>query len=457
MRCFRLCLACALASCASAESTTSGIGSAPVSEVSGDDVGTTDAPPVGTEWTDGSSDGAPADTSGGTGPNSDPVDLDDGVWVFDNVSRTPIMGFHPRRAVTADGREIVAWAETASAADSSTLNIMAAVNDGDTWHSVALTEFVGPQNTFPSLTGVPFPVLAWTGRTDEEGDDDDIWLSPLDGDAWDTPRNISDSLEPAIEARADRRPVVLGGDDGGYALAYISAEITGTSLDSTPQVFVAEFLLNEETGKRYTAIDSSVTACTDIVGAIAPSGVFHFALPCTVSGTGTLLQVTNRSGEWTSDELAGLGTAILTPQMAPGRDGAHLVWVQSLPCGTEMCAEIYHARTQDEIFGTPVQVTDQINLEERKPNIGIDPWGRVLVLHQALLDGAQGIYLSMSEDGESFVELGRISPDATPDSYQSPSVIAFDADGVPSFALEVTEDGSDPLNIEIYVARFVPN
>lgn len=456
----RVCLAVSVASCAGGESTTSGIASTPVSEVSGDDLGTTSAPPLGTDWTEsGDDDGEADESSAGTDPTggSDPVDLDNGHWEFENVSRTPIMGFHPRRVLTDDDREVVAWAETLSAEDSSTLNIIAALRVGNDWTTTIMTNFEGVQNTFPSLAGRPYPVLTWSGSTEDPDDDDDIWMTVLDGESWQPPLNLSDQLELAIEARADRRPAVVGDEDTGYALAYISSEIVGTTLDATPQVFVSDFLLNEEPSKRTTAIDSSVTSCSDVVGAAAPSGVFHFVLPCTVSGMGTLMQVTNRSGQWTSDELAGLGTSILTPQMVGGRDGVHLVWVQSLPCGTETCAEIYHARTQDEVFGTPTAVTDQINLEERKPAIGVDPWGRVIVLHQALLDGAMGVYLSLSDDGEAFIELGRITPPGTPDSYQSPSMISFDADGVPSFALEVTEDGSDPLNIDIYVARFVPD
>lgn len=455
----RIVAALTVAACAGAESTTSGIGSAPVSEVSGDDLGTTSLPPVGTDWTEtGSDDDDDADTSAGTDPTgSDPVDLENGHWEFENVSRTPIMGFHPKRVLTDDGREIVAWAETFSAEDSSTLNIIAALNQGDDWTKTTLTSFSGVQNTFPTLVASPAPILAWSGSTEADDDDDDIWMAVLDGGSWQAPQNISDALELAIESRADRKPSLIGDEDTGYALAFISAEIVGGMLDSTPQVFVSDFLRDEDPSKRTTAIDSSVTSCTDVVGASAPSGVFHFVLPCTVSGMGTLLQVTNRSGMWTDDELAGLGTAILTPQMASGRDGVHLVWVQSMPCGAETCSDIWHARTQDEVFGTPVQVTDQINLDERKPAVGVDPWGRVIVLHQALLDGNMGVYLSLSEDGETFTELGRITPSASPDSYQSPTVISFDGEGRPSFALEMTEDGSDPLNVEIYVARFVPD
>jgi len=89
---------------------------------------------------------------------------------------------------------------------------------------------------------------------------------------------------------------------------------------------------------------------------------------------------------------------------------------------------------------------------------GVDPWDRVLVVHQAALDGTGGLYLSISEDGgATFVSHGRISPPGVDDDYQTPSSIGFFADGVPSFALEVMKDGSDPLNVDIHVARFVPD
>lgn len=66
------------------------------------------------------------------------------------------------------------------------------------------------------------------------------------------------------------------------------------------------------------------------------------------------------------------------------------------------------------------------------------------------------MYLSLSEAGDQFVSLGRITPGGTQDDYQTPTAITFDEEGNPSFALEVLEAGSDPLNVDIWVARFVP-
>jgi hypothetical protein len=385
---------------------------------------------------------------------AEPPDLSTGTWMFENVSVTPIMGFHPRRALTVDGREIVAWAETAPD-DISTLNIMAATKDGDAWSTVALTQYAGVQNTYPFLVAAPFPILAWSGRTAVD-DDDDVFVSAPDAQGWGAVRNISDVLEPATEARADLRPALAARDDGGLAIAYLSGTIGATGPDATPEVFVSEFLLEENPTKRLPLVDTTTTNCTDIAGAASRSGVFHFVMSCNQTGSSTLLQATNRSGEWKTDELSGLGTSILSPSMARGVEGVHLVWIQSQPCGTESCAEVFHTVTDDEVFGTPVAVTDQVNLDERRPAVGVDPWGRVLVLHQAAVDGAVGIYLSVSDDGTSFSSIGRISPDGTADDYQTPTTIGFDADGLPSFALEVLTSGSDPLNVDVYVARFVP-
>lgn len=391
-----------------------------------------------------------ADSTGG-----EPPDLGAGTWMFENVSMTPVMGFHPRRALTVDGRELVTWAETAPD-DIGTLNIMAASHDGGSWVSESLTSYAGVQNTFPFMVSAPFPMVAWSGRTAVD-DDDDVFVSIAKLDGWTPPRNLSDALEPATEARADQHPALVATDDGELAIAYISAAIMGASPDSTPEVFVSEFLLEDSPSKRLPLVDASTTTCTDIAGASAPTGVFHFVMVCVKSGASTLLQATNRSGDWKTNELSGLGTAILSPSMARGPAGVHLVWIQSLPCGSETCAEVYHAATTDEVFGTPVQVTDQVNLDERRPAVGVDPWGRVLVLHQASVDGVVGVYLSVSEDGgASFTSLGRISPSGTEDDYQSPTSIGFDADGNPSFALEVLETGSDPLNVDVHVARFVP-
>lgn len=410
---------------------------------------TTDEPPDPTAES-GSSGG---DTTGGI--PLDPVDLDAGTWSFENVSMTAVMGFHPRRALADDGREIVAWAEGALD-DFSTLNILTATHDGAGWTTTARTAYEGVQNTFPFMVAAPTPVLAWTGRR-VVGDDDDVFIAVADGDGWSAIRNVSDSLEPAIEARADLRPALAAAEDGRLAIAYLSSAITEGGLDPTPEVFVSEFSLAADPIKRTPLVDSMTTACSDLTGAAAPSGVFHFVLLCVQGGSSVLLQATNRSGEWTTDELSGLGTAILSPSMAPARDGVHLTWVQQQPCGAESCYEVFHSATSDEVFGTPVAVTAEVNLDERRPTVGVDPWGRVLVVHQAAVDGAVGLYLSVSDDGgATFSSHGRISPGGTDDDYQTPSSIGFDADGVPSFALEVLETGSDPLNVDIHVARFVP-
>lgn len=398
---------------------------------------------------DAESSGAATDPTGG-----DPPDLGQGMWIFENVSATPVMGFHPRRALATDGREIVAWAEGALD-DNDTLNIIAATRDGDAWDAITLTDYTGVQNTFPSMVSAPVPMLAWTGRA-MVGDDDDVFVATAGPDGWSPARNVSNALEPAIEARADLRPSLAANDDGGLAIAYISSEISDMGLDPTPEVFVSEFTVEADPTKRVPVVDAITTACSDLTGAAAPSGVFHFVLLCVQGGQSTLIQATNRSGEWTADELSGLGTAILSPSASPARDGVHLVWVQRQPCGNEECYEVFHSSTKDEVFGSPVAVTDQVNLDERRPAVGVDPWGRVLVVHQAAVDGATGVYLSLSEDGDEFVSLGRITPGGIQDDYQTPTAITFDEAGNPSFALEVLEAGSDPLNVDIWVARFVP-
>jgi hypothetical protein len=442
--------------CAGGEDSDTTVGSvASFAEDGTSDVASTTSIATDTSGLPGDT-GPDADSSGATtDPTAgDPPDLGQGMWVFENVSETPVMGFHPRRAWATDGREIVAWAE-GELDDNSTLNIIAATRDGDTWDAVPLTDYTGVQNTFPSMVSEPVPMLAWTGRA-MVGDDDDVFVATAGPDGWSAARNVSNALEPAIEARADLRPSLAANNDGGLAIAYISSEISNMGLDATPEVFVSEFTVDEDPTKRVAVVDATTTSCSDLTGAAAPSGVFHFVLLCVQGGQSTLIQATNRSGEWTADELSGLGTAILSPSAAPARDGVHVVWVQRQPCGNDECYEVFHSSTKDEVFASPVAVTDQVNLDERRPAVGVDPWGRILVVHQAAVDGATGVYLSLSEDGGEFISFGRISPGGTQDDYQTPTAITFDQDGNPSFALEVLEAGSDPLNVDIWVARFVP-
>ena len=393
--------------------------------------------------------GSDEDTT--VGVPDDPPDLSDGTWVFENVSMTVGISLNGQRAMLDDGREIVTWAQS-NPDDISNVNVLTALGP-EGWPVSYVTDFDGVQNTFPFLAGGERGLLVWSGKTNP-ADDYDIWLVRSQGDGWTPAENVSDPFETDPEL-TDTEPVILRRSDGGVAVVYLAQEPAGVGIPPPPEIFVSKFFEDNEPSGRFE-LSPEGGNCTRAAGATAPSDVFHVVFACNDSGS-TLVHATDRSGDWDTNELAGVTSSVLSPNMGSGPDGVGLVWIQHAPCGADDCDEVFYAATNsDEVFGTPIQVTDTANLNERMPAVGIDPWGRVLVLAQARLDNVARLYLSLAEDGETFGEAERISPDGV-DDYQTPNSIGFDAGGNPSFVLEVVEDGSDPLNIEIHRAHFVPN
>jgi hypothetical protein len=390
--------------------------------------------------TNGSESSGPTSTGG-----SDPPDYAMGTWVFENVSSTPTMGLHGRRAVLETGQNVVAWAEV-DPDDLGILNIFAAVQSDADWTFQALTD-VEEQNTYPTMVAAgDVAFLAWTGRQTAD-DDYDIYLAEWNGAAWEPARNLTGVIDP--EAFDESQPVMVR-RPGSLTVAFTVNQI----MPATSEVYVAEFLPDDDPAERELLIPTSQGTCFDLTGAASDDGVAHFVASC----GGSLIHATDRSGDWDYDTLGGVGTGVLSPSASHGSDGdVHLVWVQGTPCGTETCEDIFYAKTTDGVFGNPVNVTNTANLNERFPSVGIDPWGRVLVFSQVRLDDLVHLRLSVSEDGgDTFAESVRISPEATLDDHQTPTDVAFDADGLPSFVFEYVVDGSDPLNIDIHLARFEP-
>jgi hypothetical protein len=359
------------------------------------------------------------------------------------------MGLHGRRAVLEGGQQVVAWAEV-DPDDLGIMNIFAAVENGADWTFDALTAF-DQQNTYPTTVAAgETAYLAWTGRTSTTGDYD-VFFTSWSGAGWDLPRNLTDALDTPGDPENDSMPVMVR-RPGSLAIAFTVSVSDGVS--STTSVWVTEFLPDENPTARELLIPSSAGTCNNLTGAIAENGVAHFIALC----GGDLVHATDRGGDWDHDTLGGVGTGVLSPSASPGPDGeVHLVWVGSDACGAQTCEDIFYAKTTDGVFGNPVNVTATANLNERMPAVGVDPWGRVLVFSQVRLDNVVHIRLAVSDDGgASFTESLRITPDVTVDDYQTPEDVAFDAQGLPSFVLELVEDGSDPLNIDIHLARFEP-
>ena len=442
-------LACA---CASGTEGTSGT-AATIADDGGSSTGITSASTTSTTADPDGTAGETSDldTSGSesTG-DSTPPDLSDGTWEFENVSDTPAMSLHAQRVVLEDGREFVGWGET-DLAQISIVNIFAAAGP-DAWASSVLTSF-DVQNTFPAMAGGTTALLTWTGRQGSD-DDNDIYFAVSENDGFGPARNLSDGFEGATPTSETRSSILLR-SDGVVVAAYLSQE--PGMVPPPPEVYVSEFMVDNTPSDRTAVVNPTTTFCNDTVGAAAPSNVGHFLLSCTIDGSSSLVHATDRSGEWDSEELAGVGGGVLTTDLVSGPDGVHAVWVQDVACGGDTCDEVFYASTTDDVFGTPIQVTDTANLDERHPTVGVDPWGRVVVMAQARVDNVVSLRMSVAENGRDFAEAVRISPEGTLDDYQAPANLVFDDSGYPSFVLEVGFDGSDPLNFDIYVARFIPN
>jgi hypothetical protein len=409
----------------------------------------------------GTDDGAAtsADSTGDGGSTGTgefpPPDLTDGQWVFENVSNSNPMSLHPTRVVLDSGTEVVAWAET-ELSDIGVLNIFGAVGGDGVWSSVPLTAF-DVQNTFPSLAGGPIAHLAWTGRTDAADDLDVFFATGSDG-GWTAPRNLTDSFD-GLDGVNETRPAIGHRSSGELFIAYIAGPPPPPmGAAETPGVFMIELTADNNPSGQKEVITPLTAHCSGLVAAAAGDDTGHVVASCTQDGAGVLIHVTDRSGTWNDDTLAGTTSGVLSPDLVAGGDGAvHLAWIQNTPCGADQCSDVYYAGTTENVFGTPVNVTDSANLDERQPTVGVDAWGRVLVLSQVRTDGVAGLYLAISEDGEVFTPSTRISPPGAVDDYQTPRALAFSAEGYPSFAYERVVDGSDPLNIDIEIARFVPN
>ncbi len=400
-------------------------------------------------------DGSGADSSGGSTGELLPPDLGDGTWEFENVSSTQAMSLHPTRTRLDDGTEVLGWAETALD-DIGLLNMFAAIESGDQWSVSPLTN-ADRQHTFPSMAGGELAYLVWMGQIEIDGDRDLFFATATPG-GWTTPRNLTDAFD--VPTPHNESEPAIGHRGGGQLfIAYTSAEqVDPLGPSATPGVFVVEMTADNDPAGQTSLVTPAQANCTDLTAAAAGDGTGHVIAKCTDGGVGVLIHGTDRSGDWDDDTLSGTTTGILSPSMAAGADGnVHLVWIQDSDCGATACDDVFYASTTDHVFGTPVQVTDTANLDERFPSVGMDAWGRVLVFSQARIDGQAILYMSVSEDGQTFAPSVRISPQDTLDDYQNPQAVLFSPEGYPSFAYERVVDGSDPLNIEIEVARFVPN
>lgn len=408
----------------------------------------------GTSTTNADTGDTSADSTGGSTGELEPPDLDAGTWEFENVSNTQAMSLHPTRARIDDGTEILGWAET-DVDNISVLNVFGAVRSGQAWSVSPLTN-ADRQHTFPSIAGGEVAHLVWTGQVDPDGDRDLYFATGMAG-GWTTTRNLTeafDSPDPVNESE----PAIGHRGGGALFIAYTSAtQVDPLAPPPTPGVFVIEMTAANDPSGQTSLINPNQAHCTNLTAAAGGDGTGHVIAKCTDGGQGVLYHGTDRSGDWDADPLAGTTSGLLSPALTAGPQGnVHLVWIQDSECGADACDDVYYASTTDDVFGTPIQVTETANLDERQPTVGVDAWGRVLVFSQARIDGQAILYMSVSEDGQTFAPSVRISPQGTADDYQNPKDVLLSAEGYPSFAYERVVDGSDPLNIEIEIARFVP-
>ena len=394
-------------------------------------------------------------TGAGSTGETMPPNLDDGTWEFINVSNTQAMSLHPTRTRIDDGTEILGWAET-TLDDISQLNMFGAIETGELWSVSPLTN-ADRQHTFPTIAGGEVAYLAWMGQVGSD-DDRDLYFATATAGGWTTPRNLTNAFDVPTPLN-ESEPAIGHRGGGELFIAYTSAEqVDPLAPAPTPGVFVLEMTADNDPAGQTQLVSPTQAHCTDLTAAAAGDGTGHVIAKCTDGGLGVLIHGTDRSGSWDADTLSGTTTGLLSPALSAGADGnVHLVWIQDSQCGATACDDVYYATTTDHVFGTPVQVTDTANLDERFPAVGMDEWGRVVVFSQARIDGQAILYMNVSEDGQSFSPSVRISPQGTLDDYQNPHDVLFSPEGFPSFAYERVVDGSDPLNIDIEVARFLGN
>lgn len=400
---------------------------------------------------------APGEGGGSdSGPAADgpagPPQLAGGTWQIRNVSDTPgTLGLHGQQ-LFVDGQRLIAWSEVGDGGGSDQ-DILAAVERDDGWDAMPLTTG-DQQNTHPSMvTDGDRVYLAWSGRPDALNDLD-VYLSIRAGDTWLRAINLTSPAEDGTPRR-DTRPHIALGDEGELVVVYLSSPQDESGAAAGPDDVRLLRITAGQIGAPVTVIDGNDGVCSEAVLAVDPEHDSHVVAACSGPSSGLLYandeELRDRfavsSLELTDAEVE------LSPQLHADRAGLHLVFRGDVPCGDARCGEIYYARgTRTGLFTTAVNVSRDEGAIDVLPVVTGDAFGRVLIAFEK-----QGeIHFTHSTNGVDFSEPERLEPGA-PDVGDQPTGLVVDpATGLPSMTFVRTFRGSDPLNLDVFVADRTP-
>lgn len=391
--------------------------------------------------------------------------LGPGAWTVTNVSSTPgTIATQTAMTRTASGTVFVAWSES-DQEQVSDQDILVASGGSDGWKTEVITEDVAVQNTFPAMVADGDTVhLVWSGYP--EGRNDVYYAAHTSAGGWSEPVNLTNSFEGS-QSRDGFAPALAIGPDGQLAIAYESAfRADGESRDPT-EIRVIRIADGAVTDGPVTVIPTTGVGCDEPDLLFDAAGALHVAASCGPFLQGDIYYTTDAGGTFSDPVIlpANADHADTSPTLDLAADGAtvYVGWAARPPCikGTSTCGEIFFTSESGGTFSEPVAASGGNDSGEFVPTIAFDPSRNQILaaFHRFLPSGDSDyadIFLTASAGGDAFTELLDLTPDTATSDEWFPTSLYAGADGSIQLVYEGLENGSDPVNSDVYFAEFVP-
>jgi hypothetical protein len=398
-----------------------------------------------------------------------PIGVDYGVgsWQVEQVSNTPgTISHNGTLTFLPDGTAIAGWME-ADPVNVSDEDIETAIKSGSTWSGAdRRTNDTNVQNSYPHLvTYAGVAHLVWGGYP---GGDNDLFYAHYASSAWTARTDLTTPFEtsPALR-RDDRIPALAVSSSGVLAISYSSS--TTNAMGNPNGLFEIRVIKLDGSGTVLgpptTVIPAGTNGCGSSAIAFDGAGNLHVVADCGPLGAEDIYYATDESGSWTQMVVpGGAGRDDWGAKLASDPDGTtiHLTWTAFPTCTNNMnqtCADVMYRQIHPgATFGPEIDVTATGAQDEYSPEIGVDSMGRPLIAyHHANAQNFFDIYVTWSNDGQTFAPAQNITPGTDMrDDQQPQSLIFHPSTGLPHLVFYSTLS-SNPLNTEIMHAEFIPS
>jgi hypothetical protein len=334
-------------------------------------------------------------------------------------------------------------------------DILAATWDGSAWATTPITEDETLARTQPDLTvGGSGGTLVWNGPA-SAGMTSDVFVSTLDASGeWSAPTNLTapfDAFNPGSDFGAV--PVRLFGGD--YVVAHLINEPSKVTV--TPTDLVAMYVDAEGTASPPEPLIDDIGPACRVDGAIGVSDTVHFFRGCGVSSGARIRHISGAPGRWSVDDHD-FGAGAAEVRVAVSGRAVHIVYRRYKQCGEEACDDIEYRRLEDDVWSAPILVTNT-ELVEATPTIAAVDDGTIAVAYELrTADSDRVLGFSWAPpDATAFRPTVVVTPDE-PDHWDTPTDAQFDpTTGTPVLVVQRTIRRSDPFDVEILVADFIPD